>query len=139
MVVVRGIQERAATELRGADPSQWKANKPAYRDYKARHYGVFDMPNFRTGQMLSQESLWGRTTITKDEVLLTYGLNEAPSRSAAPTGYLSEQDERHSDVEKGWYAHNTHNRPFYELDDVIAGKVVEEAQENLNEFIEEVN
>lgn len=127
------IQIRSVTEQRGAN-AIWFANSPRYRDWKAMHYGVFDQVNTRTGQMLSHESLLGRPQITADQVLMTYGTGSPPARSAAPTGYLSDQDQAITDYEKAQFAH-AQDRPFYEVDDEIERKTIEHVGEYLDRYI----
>lgn len=136
-----GIQGRASREHRGASPTPWPPNssKPSrwhpggYKGWKAERYGLADEPNFRSGQMLSQTSLYGQTTIQPTVVTMRYGTGTPPSRSAAPTGYLSDADRRVTDTAKAQY--NSPKRPFYEIDSEDAKAVVEECQEFVNRYI----
>jgi hypothetical protein len=131
----RCLVARSAAERRGAD-TQWKANESKYAARKAKDYGVFDQPNYRTGQMLSQASLWGKTEFMSDEIIMRYGTGDPPSRSAAPTQYLSTEDQNITDIEKAYFATNVHDRPFYEIDDEIEEAVLEEMADALSEYIQ---
>jgi hypothetical protein len=126
--VAEKIAFRSATEHRGATvawpdnsntPSPW--HPQGYRAWKAEKYGV-DAPNYRTGQMLSELSLIGRTAIAAHEIIMTYGTDAPPFTSAAPTGLLSDADKAVKDTEKSTW--NSATRPFYEMDDQIAEAVV---------------
>ena len=117
------IQRRAAVESSGARPSgrvtPFAPLKPDYRREKQRLYGIDGQPNFRTGQMLSLASLIGKPRITPHALTMVYGLEMPPSRSVAPTGRLSAEDEETLDTDKARYAHKgtKHRiaRPFYAL------------------------
>ena len=146
--VAWGIADRSATELRGADGTPWPENSDnppgqGYKSWKARNYGVFDMPNFRTGQMLSLESLKGRPEIDEHTILMHYGTGDPPQTSAAPTGYLSDEDQKITDVEKAQFAHASDEhrpaRPFYELDDDIRRAAIEVAADALAQYLTDAN
>jgi hypothetical protein len=131
----RSILGRAFYQRRGAD-TRWKENAPDYREWKGKKYGVYDMPNVRTGQMLSEISMRGRTEYGPTEIVMKYGTGDPPSSSASPNQYLSEQDQAITDVDKAYYATNSHDRPFYEIDDEIEEAVLEEVAEALAEYIQ---
>src|SRR4051794_13882624 len=78
-IVAEGIVDRSAAEQRGVD-GLWRANDPAYTDFKRAKYGV-DLIGFRTGQMISLPSLLGKIDVTPNSVLMTYGTNQPPTRS----------------------------------------------------------
>jgi hypothetical protein len=105
-----GIMGRCA---QGVTPEgdKWPENSREYADEKRREYG-WDETNRRTNQMLSQESLYGRTTVSRDAVRLVYGTGQPPTVSKAPTGHLSDQDRGVTDVEKAAFAH-AQGRSFY--------------------------
>lgn len=149
--VVDRIATRGTVDKSGAD-GEWPKNAPAYAAYKAKRYGITDAPNIRTGQMLSQQSLYGRTRIEEKEITMVYGVNAPPDRTG--TGVpLSESDKQVTDVEKAYFAHsgsgtgrnskgqfsaNT-KRSFYAANREDAIAVVELAQANINEYIEATN
>ena len=78
-----------------------------------------------------------KTTIQPNEILMVYGLDEVPQKSAAPTGLWNDRDRQTADTEKAGYAPFDHDRPFYELDDLgtDADAVVELCQDSVNEMI----
>lgn len=118
------IQARSIGFQKGA-AQQWEPNKEPYKSDKARKYNVFDLAGVRTGQMLSQESLRGETTVTATEVEMAYGTGEAPTSSS--TGHIEDADMKVTDRQKaGWFTEGGKNqpeRPFYELDQDIADEV----------------
>jgi hypothetical protein len=131
------------TDGTGPDGTAWPANSRTYAAAKQERYG-WDEPNRRTGQMLSQQSLYGRTTIEPDQVTLRYGTGQPPSGSAAPSGYSSKADRETPDTLKASLAHSGQSRqriqrPFYEATREDAENVSATAQENLNEYIRETN
>jgi hypothetical protein len=137
-----GILGRCAAGV-GADGTPWPPNAPEVSARKQEDYG-WDEPNRRTGQMLSQQSLYGRTRIEPDQVTLVYGTGQPPSGSAAPSGYSSKADRETPDVLKASLAHSGQGRkgirrPFYEATREDAENVSAVAQENLNEYIRETN
>jgi hypothetical protein len=79
-----------------------------------------DQPLLRTGQMLSQLSLLGQTTIGPQRIELKYGLGVPPSSGS--TGYIEDGDMKVTEREKaGW---TEAERPFYALDDRIGDEVM---------------
>ena len=147
VAVAMGIADRSAT-IHDPDSVPWAENSDnppgkGYKSWKAMHYGVFDMPNYRTGQMLSLESLIGRPEITENAILMVYGTGDPPTTSAAPTGYLSEEDQKITDYEKAQFAHESTEhrpaRPFYGLDDTIRQEAIDVAAEALDKYISEAN
>ena len=129
-LIVEEIQTAGLTEHSGAD-EYWLANEPRYAAWKARKYGLGldNAPNVRTGQMLSQNSLYGQTTIGPKEVLLRYGTGDPPDRSYTPNGYLSDADKKVTDIQKAEWAHTAHMRPFYAISDVASQAVVAECED----------
>src|SRR5262249_31679475 len=118
----------------------WPDNAPGYAQWKAKKYGVFDQPNIRTGQMLSQQSLIGRTQVEADQITMVYGTGMAANRSATGQGFDSRRDDA-TDVEKARFAHEGQSRrkvqrPFYELDETISQAVKEEIAEALQDYLE---
>jgi len=142
MKVVEQIRNRALTDKKGTG-EVWPDNEPNYAAYKEKRYQVADAPNQRTGQMLSQLSLYGRTTIEPQLVTMKYGLDQPPTQTN--TGVpLAKADEKRTDVQKAYYAHTGQSRkkvlrPFYEVDESDAQAVVELCQDNLNKYIIETN
>lgn len=108
-----------------------------YRSQKMKKYG-WDETNRRTGQMLSQQSLYGRTTIESDLITLIYGEDATPSASVSPTGYISEQDKATTDSDKAKWAHEQ-KREFYGLGEGDPENVSRVCQASLNEMIREAN
>lgn len=149
--VASNIADRAA-DGRGADDSGvevvWLANSDdppgkGYASQKAQDYGVFDQPNIRTGQMCSLLSLVGRPIIEPKRITMVYGTGDPPSTSAAPTGYLSPDDRKITDVEKAQFAHEQDaerpERPFYALTEEDDEAVIDLAGRVLDRCIEEAN
>lgn len=138
-VFAASISERSASESRGADGSEkWPANKRRYAKMKADHYGwPEEKPNYRTGQMLSHASLFGRTKVKDQLVELIYGRQEPPEECYSPfdlrTEAMKKADESITDVEKAEYAST--ERPFFEVDDDVEADVIEAADEALDEYI----
>ncbi len=145
--VAFGIADRSSAH-QAADTTPWEDNSDdpsgkGYKSQKAKDYGVFDEPNFRTGQMLSLASLKGRPLIEEKSILMQYGTGDPPTTSAAPTGYLSVEDKKISDIEKAIYAHtsdtNRPARPFYELDDTIRQNVIDVCADSMAQYINDAN
>src|SRR4051812_27183806 len=91
------IQARSVSFQKGSDV-QWDPNRELYKSDKARKYNVFDLAGVRTGQMLSQESLRGETTVTATEVEMVYGTDQPPTGSS--TGHVTAQDMKVTDRQK---------------------------------------
>lgn len=152
-----GILGRAA-ENSGPE-GYWIDNADSTKAEKRKHYG-WEEVNRRTGQMLSQESLYGHTTIEPRLVTLRYGTGRAPDRSAAPSGYISDADRAVTDVQKAEWAHGGGSsakgptrdvrgrfaarvrkatartaRPFYGFTDEDRSNVIGVTQENLDDYI----
>ncbi|WP_422927029.1 hypothetical protein [Singulisphaera sp. PoT] len=122
-LVVTEIADRTLDRKQQADGTALKANSPAYAAYKARRYKVDPhAPLVRTGQLLSQESLRGRPIISANSIEMRYGTGQPPAKAASGVP-LSKADQNTTDLEKA--KHVSKDRPFYELDDDIAEKVVE--------------
>ncbi len=73
-------------------------------------YG-WDDTNYRTGQMLSFDSLLGQVIVTPTLVTIRYGTGLLLKESKSPTGYIEPADEKITDDEKSFYAH-TQGRGF---------------------------
>jgi hypothetical protein len=133
------IESRAATESRGADPQEWEPNEPGYAKRKEAAYGWPDKkPNYRTGQMLSRASVFGRTRVVDDKVVeLVYGTAKPPKATHSPednrTPSEVQSDESITDVEKAEYA--SWKRPFFEVDDVVEEAVIDAADQALDQYI----
>lgn len=117
-----GIAARAAV-CQDADGSPWAPNstKPSkwypdgYAAWKEEKYGWVDQPGHRTGQTWSGPNLYGldgNTTIDTHEIIMRGGLDSPPTTSSAPSGLLSEQDEKVTGLQKLTWAHEaTANKP----------------------------
>jgi hypothetical protein len=142
MAVVEGIMRRSEDEKKGAEVD-WPKNTDGVAKRKEKRYLLTDAPNEQTGQMLSQKSLIGQTTIEPELVTMIYGVNTPPDKTK--TGVkLAPADERVTDVEKAYYAHTGQSkqkilRPFYELDDTIATDVIKIVGDALNDHVREAN
>jgi hypothetical protein len=126
MIAARSIDTES-----GAD-GQWPANAPKYAEWKAAKYGV-DKPNFRTGQMLSIESLIGGTAVSTHDVQMQYGTGQPPTRSATGQGFNSATDGSVTDIEKAYFCSTT--RPFYMLDETIGDAVFARVEQCLDEYL----
>ena len=60
-------------------PSHWAPE--GYREWKEKNYGTPE-PNSRTGQMLSQLSMEGRSRIEPQQVTMIYGIDKPPTGAA---------------------------------------------------------
>jgi hypothetical protein len=121
---VQQIQERSFGEQRGAD-APWPANSEPYATEKFEEFGSY-LINVRTRQMLSRESLRGRATADKREILHTYGTGEAGDSNAGrkPRKDGKPRKDRAvepTDVDKATWA-DDQQRQFFELDDQIRDK-----------------
>jgi hypothetical protein len=109
---VESISRRASDEQAGAD-GIWLANEPKYAKSKATRYNISENePNVRTGQMLSEKSFTGRSTVESREVTMIYETGEAPSAtlSAAQPVYArgpkkGQPIDTATDLEKAYYTH----------------------------------
>ena len=122
--VAQGIHDRTIEDQRDATGSPLKPNKDPYKTWKEVKLGVYQ-PLVKTGQMLSLTSLLGDVTVTDDEILMKYGTGEPPSRSASPSGSLSNQDASVTDRQKAEW--NSEERPFFALDDKIVEALMDRA------------
>jgi hypothetical protein len=150
MKVVKRIYDRSLDQRSGIN-GQWDKNEPAYKAWKEAKYGV-DEPNTRTGQMLSQKSIEGRSTIEAKQVTMIYGTGDLPDK-AAFVGALpvrtrgpkkGQPVDDKTDIEKAYFAHTGQGphgvkRPFYEVDASDGKAVVELIRENVNGAIREEN
>lgn len=140
---VECISTRAIDRNAGPD-DVWQENEPKYAAWKAKRYNMSDdKPNVRTGQMLSEKSLTGRSTIEPKQVTMIYGVDAPPDGTwtGAP---LTEQDKKITDVKKAYFAHtgqSVHHikRPFYQLTETDGKEISELCQKNLNDMIRETN
>jgi hypothetical protein len=152
MLAVHRISDRSLSDRTGfgtawppnsEKPSRWAPQ--GYRQWKEDNYGVGE-PNSRTGQMLSQQSLYGRTQIESKEVKMIYGTDKPPDRATFgnPDPKLLARDQKVTDCQKAYFAHTGQSkkqivRPFYQLIDDDAVAIVELCQENLNGLINDTN
>jgi len=144
---VGGILGRCA-EHKDPDGNEWAENSrreppvpDGYYGFKERKYGIVDEPNRRTGQMLSEVTLKAKTKIEQMSIEIRPGTDEPPTKSYAPTGYLSKQDMAVTDTDKIRFAHTETDvkpaRRFYAMTLEDARNVRNLCQENLNEYIVE--
>ena len=134
-VVAQGIIDRTIAHQQDATGGGLKALSEAYRKRKLKEYGLDDIL-FRTGQMLSLESVLGDLSLSPEEVQMTYGTGDPPARGAGPMGKISDQDKEVTDREKAAFAHES-DRPFYGLDTTIADDVAKAAAEALGSYLKE--
>jgi hypothetical protein len=149
---VQRIQDRSLQDRTGfgtawapnsETPSHWAPQ--GYRKWKEDNYGVGE-PNSRTGQMLSQQSLFGRTRVESKQVTMVYGTDKPPDRATfgSPDAKLLARDQKVTDTFKAYLAHTGQSRkgivrPFYQLIDDDGVAIAELCQENLNKLINETN
>lgn len=127
-----GILERCANKTT-PEGGQWKEIDKDYAEDKEKKYGWRDI-NYRTGQMLNEDSLTGRPEIERLEIRWHYGLDIPPPQSYSPTGYIDDHDKNVRDTEKAGWAHENERRFFgWNVGDKI--NVVAVMQENLDEYI----
>jgi hypothetical protein len=126
--IIDGIQVRSTETQSAPSTGPWPVNSDnppgqGYRSRKRRQYGT-DLTNIRTGQMLSADSLRGKTTIEDRLVKMEYGTNLVMEGSALSDRRTSTKtsvgDFRYdvTDVDKATYANEQH-RSFFELDQEI--------------------
>lgn len=149
MVIIRGpdvgaqggIMGRCAAEVT-PDGVPWPPNSddPAGHGYASRKEELYGWreTNRRTSQMLSQQSLYGKTTIEPFRVTLRYGEDTPPSNSKSPTGYISDQDKSVTDVQKATWAHEQ-GRGFYAATGEDRHNVVGMLQKDLDGYVRERN
>jgi hypothetical protein len=142
-----GIAGRCAAGVT-PDGQEWPPNSdnpwppenpvfPGYATWKEQKYGWREVGR-RTGQTLSQVSLYGRTTIEPEQVTMIYGTDQPPDQSYSPNKYISESDKETSDVEKGTYL-TQQGRSFYGLATSDAENVAAVCQVAINDAITEAN
>jgi hypothetical protein len=144
MKVVDEIYQRSMKDRAGVT-GIWLANEPKYAKWKLKNYGV-DEPNSRTGQMLSQLSLYGRTRIEPKQITMIYGTNTPPVGGTFGTvrPELLVRDQKRTDTQKAYYAHTGQSkhkikRPFYDVDQKIGTAVAELATNRLIEYVNATN
>ena len=88
------------------DGNPWPENSDTapgyYKSRKKRKYGS-DVTGYRTGQMLSRESLCGEPEIGRDEMTMTYGTGKPPSHGEDGLGFDADEDGKVTDREKAEY------------------------------------
>lgn len=131
-----GILGRCENEV-APDGSPWSKNSKETLDRKERVYGWAET-NRQTGQLLSEVSLLGRTTVEPSVVTLVYGTDEPPGVSAAPTGELSDKDKSVTDVQKATWAHEQ-GRGFYGIGPGDAENASRIGQAVIDEMIRQAN
>ena len=152
MKVVKRIYDRSL-DTRGGINGQWDKNEPDYAATKEKRYDADPQdPNVRTGQMTSQESIEGRSTIAAKQVTMIYGTGDKPQatsigmplpvRARGPKKGQPIDDK--TDIEKAYFAHTGQaphgtKRLFYEVDESDGKAVAELCLENLNELIRDTN
>jgi hypothetical protein len=143
--VAEQVATRAATEFRGADPTQWEPNEERYKRIKQKAYGWDEAPNYRTGQMLSISSLFGSPIVEPLTITMVYGTGDPPDGCWSPWDHRTPSqvraDEGVTDRQKGAWAtdgdpsRNRPPRPFYEWDEEIRTAVIEVTAQALHEYI----
>jgi hypothetical protein len=134
-LVAEGIVDRSAKKQGGAD-NNWPPNSAKYTAWKENLYNV-KLIGFRTGQMISIESLLGHVDIEPLHVLIRYGTGLPPTRSMS-SSYISDEDRKVTDTQKADFF-TAKKGDFFEVDDTIADKVREHFASALEDFIDELN
>lgn len=130
-IAAAGIVDRSVSEQAGPNFQAWRPNNPKYTARKLKEFGV-DLIGFRTGQMLSLESVMGETTVGDNEVVMRYGTNTPATRSSTGQGKL--KDDEPTDREKAeWFSDG--GREFYELDDADAEAIFDAAIKALEDYL----
>lgn len=121
--IAQEIADDAAEQME-PDGTPFPANEAKYAAWKGRKYGMQEPAyGYRTGQMLSLESLIGEVDVKADEVTMTYGKDLPPTRSSA-SGYISDQDKAVTDRQKmGWMKDKGVN--IYKLSDLVRQRAFE--------------
>jgi hypothetical protein len=119
--VAEGIARRSYDVQGSPSDPDWPENKPPYKKRKERLYGT-GKTNYRTGQMLSRESILGKVTIDPKTVEIHYGTGKPPTDGM--NGYIEEADKQITDIEKAFIA-ASNDRAFFELDDEIKNRTSE--------------
>jgi len=119
--VVQPIQERSLTEKHGV-VGEWDPNAPNYVDYKEKRFQVANAPNQRTGQMLSQKLLHGRTRIKPKLVTMVYGIN-VPSGRAITGVPPAKADTKVTDIEKANFTHTGQSKKAFFAESVGAERL----------------
>jgi hypothetical protein len=131
---VQQIQERSLGEQRGP-MLPFKENDPVYAERKAEEYGS-DLINYRTGAMLSKESLEGQLQVNGTEMTHLYGTGQPGdpeqgrrSKPTRPGRKPRKTKAEPTDIQKANWAEEQ-GRGFFGLDDQIKdrnGELVGEA------------
>lgn len=125
-VVAQGIVDRSRPDAMDPSGGTWADNKEPYKSRKAKKYDAYQ-PGVLTGQMLSLTSMLGETTITSDQVEMRYGINK-PSTDSLNGQPPPKAANPPTDRQKAqWFTEG--GRAFYALDQTIADKVIEAAEE----------
>lgn len=138
-LAVRGALGIVERSQRGLDVNgePFKANSDDWAEYKLEKYQV-DRPCELGGQMLSEPSMIGDTAITATEVIMVYGVDEAPTKTTSRSGVeLEEWELKATDREKAGYCAEA-GREFYAWDDKIAESIVLVAQARLDIHIHDL-
>jgi hypothetical protein len=132
-VAVSGIVDRSTTEQVGPDGQAWADTEPAYTRAKIKYYGT-DLIGVRTGQMLSEQSVMGETTITADEVTIKYGTGNPPTGTGAKGVAPKPSDLAVTDREKAGYF-EAGGRRFFGLDTEIGDQLGDHAGGALKDYL----
>jgi hypothetical protein len=127
--------------MRNSDTSSNSAPQ-GYRLWKDEHNRVSE-PNGRTGQLLSNNNMYGRTKIDSREVTHNYGTGDAPD-AAVFGGTVTDADRKVADVQNAYFAHSGQSkkkvvRRFYQLIAEDGQNIAELCQPYLNDLIRETN
>jgi len=132
------IRNRSLTEQRGGVGPVWPENKADYRKWKEKTYGE-TRTNIRSDHMLSVDSLKGVPVITKDEVVMNYGLGVPPPASGSPKEYFGTDDVK-TDIQRAEYAQvyqSQGDRSFYNLSGDVNEPVLHRVAEALKQYIQD--
>lgn len=121
--VAMGIIDRTVAEQRDVNGSPLKPNKDPYKTWKEVKLGVYQ-PLIKTGQMMSLLSVKGEVAVSPDEVVMTYGVNDADEDGV-------------TDRQKAEW--NSDERPFYAMDDKIVATLVDRASDAFDRAAKEIS
>ncbi len=101
--IARAVAEDIhASDAVNPDGSPWPENDPEYKNEKRRTHGS-DTTGYRSGQMLSKDSLYGQPEIGHDEMTMVYGTGTVPSHGYDGLRYDAKEDGKVTDREKAEY------------------------------------
>jgi hypothetical protein len=118
--IADGIMQRSSETQSSPSEGHWPPNEARYARAKMKYYGT-DKTNYRTGQMVSKESLLGEVDVVARLVRIMYGADRPPVKTSI-NDWVPLIDQHATDTDKSFYAHEQ-GRGFFELDDEICNTV----------------